>query len=84
MHLSETLALSLLVVTTLSYATEEDMMTPPAGMERCYGISKKANNDCGTSKHACAGKAIKDNDPEEWNFVKKGTCVPEGGKLVTD
>ena len=25
--------------------------------EKCYGIVKKGQNDCGTAKHSCAGKA---------------------------
>ena len=27
------------------------------GMEKCAGIAKAGKNDCGTSKHACAGQA---------------------------
>ncbi|MDX2218356.1 MAG: DUF2282 domain-containing protein [Burkholderiales bacterium] len=54
----------------------------PAPKEKCYGIAKKAQNDCGTSKHSCAGKATTDNDPEEWKFVAKGTCEKAGGKLT--
>jgi uncharacterized membrane protein len=54
----------------------------PAPKEKCYGNVKKAQNDCGTSKHSCAGKATADNDPEEWKFVAKGTCEKAGGKLT--
>jgi uncharacterized membrane protein len=54
----------------------------PAPKEKCYGNVKKAQNDCGTSKHSCAGKATADNDPEEWKFVAKGTCEKSGGKLT--
>lgn len=53
-----------------------------AAKEKCYGVAKKAANDCGTSKHSCAGKAVADNDPEEWKFMAKGTCEKAGGKLV--
>lgn len=49
--------------------------------EKCYGIAKAGKNDCGTSKHSCAGKAEKDNMPEEWKFVDKGTCEKMDGKL---
>ncbi len=45
-----------------------------AKMEKCYGVVKKGMNDCGTSKHACAGQAKMDNDPEEWLFLPEGTC----------
>ncbi len=49
-----------------------------AGMEKCQGVAMAGKNDCGTSKHACAGQAKTDGDPEEWVYVPTGTC----GKLV--
>jgi len=54
---------------------------PEAGKEKCYGIAKKGQNDCGTATHACAGQARKDNLPDEWKYVAKGTCEKMGGKL---
>ncbi len=51
------------------------------GQEKCFGVAKKGQNDCGTSTHACAGFAAKDNQPDEWKFVPKGTCDKLGGKL---
>ena len=54
------------------------------GFEKCQGIAKAGMNDCGTSKHACAGQAKVDNDPEEWVYVPKGTCDKiVGGKVKT-
>jgi uncharacterized membrane protein len=56
------------------------------GHEKCYGVAKKGQNDCGTSQHKCGGMAAKDNDPEEWIYLPKGTCEKiaggstEGGK----
>jgi uncharacterized membrane protein len=52
----------------------------PAGKEKCYGIAKAGQNDCGTAKHTCAGKAARDNDPAEWKYVPTGTCQKMGGK----
>jgi uncharacterized membrane protein len=52
-----------------------------AGKEKCYGIVKAGQNDCGTATHACAGLAKKDNAPDEWKYVPKGTCTKMGGKL---
>ena len=49
--------------------------------EKCYGVAKKGQNDCGTAKHSCAGKAEADNRPEEWKFVAKGTCEGMKGSL---
>ena len=51
------------------------------GKEKCYGIAKAGQNDCGTATHSCAGLAKKDKAPEEWKYVAKGTCEKMGGKL---
>lgn len=44
--------------------------------ERCYGIAKAGQNDCGNlaGTHGCAGSAKTDYDPGEWKYVAKGTC----------
>jgi uncharacterized membrane protein len=56
-------------------------VTPKANQEKCYGIAKAGQNDCGTAKHACAGEGAKvDKDPTEWKYVDKGTCEKVGGK----
>jgi uncharacterized membrane protein len=65
------LAVGLTAATDNAFAGKKDM-------EKCQGIVKAGMNDCGTSKHACAGQAKMDADPEEWIFVPKGTC----GKIV--
>ena len=58
-------------------------VTPQAGQEKCYGIAKGGQNDCGTAKHACAAQGVKvDNDPNEWKYVAKGTCEKMGGKTA--
>ena len=50
------------------------------GTEKCFGVAKAGQNDCGTAKHACAGLGAKvDKDPAEWKFVKKGECEKMGG-----
>ena len=48
--------------------------------EKCYGIAKAGSNDCGTAAHTCAGQAKKDNAPDEWKYVAKGTCEKIGGR----
>jgi uncharacterized membrane protein len=61
-----------------SYAQDK----PAAGAkEKCFGIAKKAKNDCGTAKHSCAGQATADNVPEEWVYVAKGSCEKMKGSL---
>ena len=53
------------------------------GFEKCYGIAKKAKNDCGTGKHSCATMASTDGDPQEWVYVPEGTCKKiVGGSLI--
>ncbi len=52
------------------------------GFEKCTGIAKAGMNDCGTSKHACAGQASADNDAEEWIYVPEGTCQKIAGGTV--
>ena len=50
--------------------------------DKCYGVAKAGQNDCGTSTHGCAGLATADKDPAEWKMVPKGTCEKAGGKLA--
>jgi uncharacterized membrane protein len=49
--------------------------------EKCYGVAKAGQNDCGTATHGCSGQAKADNDATEWKYVAKGTCEKAGGKL---
>ena len=56
-------------------AGQEEMGTPKADQEMCYGVAKAGQNDCGTATHGCMGAAAADNDPAEWKFVAKGTCA---------
>ena len=48
---------------------------------KCYGIAQKGKNDCGTKKHSCAGQATRSNQPGEWVYAKKSTCVKKGGSV---
>lgn len=54
--------------------------------EKCYGIAKAGQNDCGnlTGSHSCAGQSKTDNAPEEWKYVEKGTCAKLGGKSAEE
>jgi uncharacterized membrane protein len=49
--------------------------------EKCYGVAKAGQNDCGTLVHGCAGQAVSDKDPGEWKYLPKGSCEKVGGKL---
>jgi uncharacterized membrane protein len=57
------------------------MSAPPGDQEKCYGVAKAGQNDCGTATHGCAGMAAADKDPAEWKYVAKGSCAKAGGSL---
>ena len=74
---------SIAAIVTMGLFTAPVMAAKP-GMEKCAGIAKAGKNDCGTSKHACAGQATTDGDAEEWVYVPIGTCERiVGGKVVS-
>ena len=52
--------------------TDEQMM----GMEKCYGIALKGQNDCAAGAGTtCAGTSTKDYDAAAWKAVPTGTCT---------
>ena len=53
-------------------------------MEKCWGVAKAGQNDCGSNKtsHSCAGQSKKDYDVNDFKAVKTGTCVQIGGSLT--
>jgi len=69
---------SLAAATLAASARAED----PAPQQKCYGVAAAGQNDCGTARHSCAGKATRDHDPADWKMVPKGTCEKMGGKLT--
>ncbi len=54
--------------------------------EKCYGIAKAGQNDCGnlSGTHTCAGQSKVDNDPGEWKYVAKGTCKDMKGMTADE
>jgi uncharacterized membrane protein len=71
---------AILAVSAVQAAAQDPKSQPK---EKCYGVAKAGQNDCGTARHSCAGKAAKDNAPDEWKYVPKGTCEKVGGKTVS-
>jgi uncharacterized membrane protein len=70
------------LVTLGVMGASSDAFAGKPGFEKCQGIAKAGMNDCGTSKHSCAGQATTDGDPEEWVYVPEGTCKKiAGGKV---
>ena len=72
---------AILALAAVPVAAQDQKSQPK--QEKCYGIAKAGQNDCGTARHSCAGKAAKDNAPDEWKYVPKGTCEKMGGKTVS-
>ncbi len=56
----------------------------PKGMEKCWGAAKAGKNDCGSNAtaHACASQSKMDFDPNDFKYVKTGTCMNVGGSLT--
>lgn len=75
----------LLISTALTAVLAVGFSTPSFAdakdKEKCFGISKAAQNDCAnlSGTHSCAGMAKTDNDIGEWQLVGKGTCTRLGG-----
>jgi len=62
----------------------DDANAKKQSMEKCYGIAKAGQNDCGDKlgRHSCAGQAATDNDANEWVLLPKGTCSKISGGTV--
>jgi uncharacterized membrane protein len=74
-------AIAGLVALGLAQAASAHDPKDSPGKEKCYGIAKAGQNDCGTARHSCAGRATRDNAPDEWKYVAKGSCEKAGGKV---
>lgn len=59
--------------------------TEPAEKEKCYGVAKAGQNDCGDANnvHSCMGHAATDGDGSEWIAVPKGLCERLVGGSLT-
>lgn len=77
MQKSTTLICLALLGTNLAAVT---VPAQAAKMEKCYGIAKAGQNDCGgKGGHACQGHATKSGDPNDWIYVPKGLCKKING-----
>ena len=61
-----------------------NVLAQDKNQEKCWGVSKAGQNDCGSNKtaHSCAGHSKADYDPNDFNVVKAGSCVQMGGSLT--
>ena len=51
----------------------DDAAKKPA-VEKCFGVTKAAKNECAGAAHSCTGLSKKDGDTKDWINVPKGTC----------
>ena len=83
--LGRTLATGLVALALGAAGNAHAVPDSPESWEKCAGIAKKGQNDCGSldGSHGCGGKAKTDGDPNEWVYVPAGTCEKiVGGKVV--
>ncbi|MCU0869966.1 MAG: DUF2282 domain-containing protein [Burkholderiales bacterium] len=54
--------------------------------EKCFGIAKAGQNDCGnlSGTHSCAGQSKVDMGEDEWKYVAKGTCKQMAGMTMDE
>lgn len=75
-------ALSTLIGLSAGLAADDANAQASSGNEKCYGVVKKGQNDCGTANHGCSKQASEDSDPNEWVYLPKGSCEKiVGGSL---
>ena len=49
--------------------------SPKFTAEKCYGVAKAGENDCGaTGNNSCAGTSKVSGDPKAWIYVATGYC----------
>ena len=70
--LSKTAVIGMMTVGIL--AASNQALAGKPGFEKCEGIAKAGMNDCGTTKHSCAGQAAVSGGADEWVYVPEGTC----------
>ncbi|WP_395787758.1 DUF2282 domain-containing protein [Aquimonas sp.] len=81
-------AFALTLAAALALASSASAQADAPSKEKCYGVSKAAENDCaagpGTS---CAGTSTRDYQGDAWKLVPAGTCsaieTPKGKGSLT-
>ncbi len=65
-------------------AAAQPVTSIPAGMEKCYGISRAGENQCANAAgtHSCAGQSRDTYSGQDWRLVPSGTCASLGGQTA--
>jgi uncharacterized membrane protein len=70
--LAGSIASALVSISTAAPLAPEKMV----GMEKCYGIALKGQNDCAAGEGTtCAGTSTMDYQGNAWKAVPQGTCT---------
>lgn len=82
--MTKTALVSASIVSILALAAIQPVFAADMPMDKCYGVAKAGANDCAsaTGAHSCAGQSKKDNDPNTFKLVAKGTCEKMGGMMM--
>jgi uncharacterized membrane protein len=81
--LSASTMAAVIATASLYVEAQTNVPKPSYKYEKCYGIVKAGQNDCFGQGNACGGTSKKDNDPQAWIYVPKGTCEKiTGGQLA--
>jgi len=78
-------AIASVIAAGATMAVAQAVPKQPQSWEKCAGVAKAGQNDCGSlnGTHSCGGYAKVDNDPNEWLYVPEGVCEKiAGGKVV--
>ena len=74
--------LAAVAAASLHVEGQVNVSKPTYPYEKCYGVVKAGHNDCFGIGNSCGNTSTKDNDPQAWIYVPKGTCKKiTGGKL---
>ena len=70
------LILSSALASALSLGLVGQVAAQEKGKEKCYGVAKVGQNDCGnlSGSHTCAGQSKDSMSANDWRYVAKGTC----------
>ena len=83
--IEKSITVSLLAGVVAGSASVSAVPEQPEAWEKCAGIAKAGQNDCGAldGSHSCAGHAKEDNLSSEWVYVPEGTCTKiTGGRIA--
>ena len=69
-----TMGMSQTVLAENMESQDMSQMANMKGMEKCYGIAKAGQNDCGNASHQCASESKINGDKNEWIAVPTGLC----------